>query len=93
MTQRDTVDGLIRCVLQAEVRSEEPSSAVRDSLFAAAAGENALRSTLGLAIPPLADGLQDPPDLPIDLSEQVMTVIPQARKQLLLLASPLCAVR
>jgi hypothetical protein len=66
---------------------------VRGALLAAAAGENTLRSALGPAIPPLADGLQETPEGPIDFSEQVLTVIPLARKQLLLLASPLCAVR
>jgi len=93
MTQGDTVDGLIRSVLQTEVRSAAPSPAVREALLAAAAVENTLRSTLGPAIPPLADGLQETPERPIDCGEQVMTVIPLARRQLLLLASPMHAVR
>jgi len=93
MTQRDSVDNLIRSTLQTEVRSAEPSAAVREALLTAAAGENSLRSALGPVIPPLADGLQETPAWPIDFSEQVMTVIPLARKQLLLLASPLHAVR
>ena len=93
MTQGETVDSLIRSALQAEVRSAEPSPAVRDALLAAAAGENTLRSALGPAIPPLAAGLQETPEQPIDFGEQVMTVIPLARRQLLLLASPLHAVR
>ncbi len=93
MIQGDTVDSLIRSALQTEVRSAEPSSAVRAELLAAAAGGNTLRSALGLAIPPLADGLQETLERPIDFSEQVMTVIPLARKHLLLLASPLYALR
>jgi hypothetical protein len=93
MTQGDTVDSLIRSVLHTEMQSAEPSAAVREALLAEATGENTLRSALGPAIPPLADGLQETPAWPIDFSEQVMTVIPLARKQLLLLASPLHAVR
>jgi len=93
MTQGDTVDSLIRSAVQSEVKSAEPSVALRDALLTAAASENSLRSALGPVIPPLADGLQEIPAWPIDFSEQMMTVIPLARKQLLLLASPLHAVR
>ena len=94
MIPGDIVDGLIQSVLQTGVQSAEPSSKVREVLLAAAADENALRSTLGPSIPPLADGLQESfEERPIEFNEATMTVVPLARKQLLLLASPLYAVR
>ena len=93
MTQGDTVENLIRSTLKAAVLAEEPAAAVRASLLAAAAHENVLRSAIGPAIPLLAEDLQEHQDPPFDVQEQVMTSIPLARRQLLLIAAPLYAVR
>ncbi len=93
MAQGDTVDSLIRTFLKTEVRPEEPSPAVRDSLLAAAAREDVFRSALGPAIPPLVHGLQDRPERAPDLEEPVVTVILLPRRHLLFLVSPLYAVR
>ncbi len=92
MTPGDSVENLIRSTLRTAVQAEEPSAAVRDSLLAAAQ-ENAFRSAVGPAIPPLAKGLQECEDPALDLTEQVITSIPLARKQLLWLAAPVYAVR
>lgn len=93
MTRGDNLDSLIRSTLRAQFRSEEPSAAARDSLLAAAACENTLRSAVGPVIPPLAAGLQENGEPEADFSDQVITVFPLARRHLLLLASPLYAVR
>ncbi len=93
MRQRDIVDHLIRSTLQTEVGPQEPSPSVRDSLLAAVARDNVTRSALGPTIPPLAEGLLDSSEKALALEEQVTTVIPLARRQLLLLAAPLYAVR
>ena len=92
MKQGETVDNLIRSALRVDVRSEEPAPEVRDSVLAAASEANT-RSALGPAIPPLAMGLQECADPDDALNEPVMTVIPLARKQLLLLSAPVYAVR
>lgn len=91
MRQGDNVDSLIRSALRTGVQTEEPSAKVREALLARAAGCTAPRSTLGPAIPAIASGLEERPAA--DLDEQVITAIPLARKQLLLLAAPLYAVR
>ena len=92
MAQRETVDNLIRSALRTEVRSEEPSPTMREALLAAA-GENALRSALGPAVPPLVDGLREESEPAADWGMPAATAIPLARRQLLLLAAPLSAVR
>ena len=92
MAQRETVDNLIRAALRTEVRSEEPSPAAREALLAAA-GETALRSALGPAVPPLVAGLQEESEPAADWGTPITTAIPVARRQLLLLAAPLYAVR
>lgn len=93
MTQGATVENLIRSTLKSAVLAEEPAAAVRASLLAAAEHENVLRSAIGPAIPLLAEDLQERRDPSFDLQEQVMTSIPLARRQLLLIAAPLYAVR
>jgi hypothetical protein len=93
MAQRETIDNLIRSALKTEVRTAEPSDAVRESLLAAAASENTLRSTLGPVVPPLVEGLLEVSEPVIDWGIPITTAIPLARKQLLLLAAPLHAVR
>ncbi|HTP08757.1 MAG TPA: hypothetical protein VMP08_10925 [Anaerolineae bacterium] len=93
MAQQETLDKMIRLTLRTEVRSEEPSSAVREALLAAAAGDNTLRSTLGPTIPPLVNDLQEVREPVEEWSTQITTAIPLGRRQLLLLAAPLYAVR
>jgi hypothetical protein len=93
MVQRETVDNMIRSALRTNVSSEEPAVTVREALLVAAASENALRSALGPAVPPLVEGLQEKNEPTVDWSTPVTTAIPLARKQLLLLAAPLYAVR
>ena len=53
------VDNLIRLTLRTEVKPQEPSPAVRESLLEAAAQDNTARSALGPDIPPLVNGLRD----------------------------------
>jgi hypothetical protein len=93
MAQHETIDSLVRSALRTEVRSEEPSAAVREALLAAAAQDNTLRSALGPAVPPLVDELQEASEPIVEWSMQVTAAIPVARRQLLLLAAPLYAVR
>jgi hypothetical protein len=93
MVQREAFDNVIRSALRTEVRSEEPSLAVREALLAAAAGDNTLRSTLGPTVPPLVDELQEVSEPFVEWSTQVTSAIPIARRQLLLLAAPLYAIR
>jgi hypothetical protein len=93
MAQRETVDNLVRSALRTKVRSEEPSPASREALLAAAAVENTLRTALGPAVPPLVEGLQEQSEPAVEWGMPVTTAIPVARRQLLLLAAPLCAVR
>jgi hypothetical protein len=93
MANGETVDKLIRSALQAAAVAEEPSPAVREALLAAAASENSLRSALGPTVPPLVEDLQDESERVVEWSTQVITTIPLARRQLLLLAAPLYAVR
>ena len=52
------MDNLVRMGLREEVGDQEPSPGTRESLLAAA-GNNAARSALGPAIPPLVNGLRD----------------------------------
>jgi hypothetical protein len=92
MAQRGTVDNLIRSAVKTAVGSEGPSPAVREALLAAA-GENALRSALGPAVPPLVEGLQEEREPAADWGVPITTAIPVARRQLLLLAAPWYAVR
>jgi hypothetical protein len=93
MAQQETIDHVIRSALRAEVRSAEPSVAVREALLAAAA-DDALRSALGPTVPPVAEGLQeDKCESAVDWSTPVTTAIPVARRHLLMLAAPLYAVR
>jgi hypothetical protein len=93
MAQRETVDNIIRSALRTEVRSAEPSAAVRESLLAAAASEKTLRSALGPSVPPLAEDLLEVSEPAADWGVPIATAIPLARRQLLLLAAPLHAVR
>lgn len=93
MRQGDHVDNLIRSALRTSVQSEEPSATVRDALLANAAGNDTLRSTLGPSIPAIASGLQECNKRAAELDEQVVAANPLARRQLLLLAAPLYAVR
>jgi hypothetical protein len=93
MAQNGTIDSVIRSALRTEVCSEEPSPTVREALLAAAAQDNTLRSALGPTVPPLVDGLQEASATAVDWSTQVTTAIPVARRQLLVLAAPLYAVR
>jgi hypothetical protein len=93
MANGETVDKLIRSALQAAAVAEEPSPAVREALLAAAASENSLRSALGPNVPPLIEELQEESERVVEWSTQVITTIPLARRQLLLLAAPLYAVR
>ncbi len=83
----------MRSALKAEVEAAEPSAAVRDALLEAAANENPLRSALGPAIPPVASGLEEHAVQTLDYNREVVLITPLAHKQLLLLASPLYAVR
>jgi hypothetical protein len=66
---------------------------VRDSLLAAVERENVRRSALGPAIPPLVAGLLENDEQLADWVESVMTTIPMGHRHLLMLASPLYAVR
>jgi hypothetical protein len=84
---------MIRSALRTEVRSAEPSAAVRESLLAAAASEDTLRSALGPSVPPLVEDLLEVSEPAADWGMPTTTAIPLARKQLLLLAAPLYAVR
>ena len=93
MPQQVTFDNVIRSALRTGVALEEPAAAVREALLAAAASENTFRSALGPAVPPLVDDLQEKNEPAFDWSTQVTTAIPLARRQLLLLAAPLYAVR
>ncbi len=93
MTQREIVDSVIRSALHSTVQSEEPAAAVREALLAAAAKDNTLRSTLGPTVPPLVEGLQEKSEPVADWDMVVTTAIPWQRKQLLLLAAPIYAVR
>jgi hypothetical protein len=93
MTQQKTIDSVIRSALRTEVRSEEPSAAVREALLAAAEQDNTLRSALGPAVPPLLDELHEKGAPAVDWSTPVTTAIPVARRQLLVLAAPIYAVR
>ncbi len=92
MRQGTTVDEIIRSALQTSVQAEEPSAQVRDSLLSNAA-QDLLRSPLGPSIPAIASGLQECDGQPAEWDEQIITAIPLARRQLLLLAAPLYAVR
>ncbi len=87
------MDNVIRAALQTSVQAEEPSAKVRDSLLVSAAANDMPRSTLGPSIPAIAGGLQECDKRVVEWDEQVITAIPLARKQLLLLAAPLYAVR
>ena len=92
MRPGNIVDDVIRSAVQSSVQVEEPSAQVRDSLLANAA--HALpRSALGPSIPPIVSGLQECDRQAAEWDEQVVTSIPLARRQLLLLAAPLYAVR
>lgn len=91
--QEETIDHMIRSALRLEVRLEEPSAATRESLLAMAAADNTLRSSLGPAVPPLVAELHNENGRAIDWSVPVTTSIPVARRQLLMLAAPLYAVR
>ena len=95
MGQGDTVDNLIRSALRVEVGQQEPSPAVREELLAAANRENVMRSGIGPSIPPLAVGLCEDADIIEPPSEVYETLLMTAlgRRQLLLLAAPLYAVR
>ncbi|CAG0929286.1 hypothetical protein TFLX_01229 [Thermoflexales bacterium] len=89
----ETVDIMIRSALRTEVRSEEPSPAVRDALLAAAADENPLRSVVGPSMPPLVEELQEENESAVDdWGAQVVTALPLVRRQLLLLAGQWYAV-
>jgi hypothetical protein len=82
----ETVDNMIRSTLRTEVRSEEPSPAVRDALLAAAADAPPLRSAWGPSVPPLVADLQERNESTVDWGAQIVTAIPLMRQQLLLLA-------
>ncbi len=86
------MDEIIRSALQTSVQAEEPSAQVRDSLLTNAA-QDLPRSALGPSIPAIASGLQECNGRVAEWDEQVVTAIPLARRQLLLLAAPLYAVR
>ena len=95
MIQGDTVDNLIRSTLRAEVGQQEPSPAVREALLAVATRENVARSGIGPSIPPLATGLCEDADkieAPLEGYELLLSAA-MGRKQWLLLAAPLYAVR
>ncbi len=92
MRQGNVVDDMIRSVLQVNMQTEEPSAQVRDSLLANAA-HDLPRSALGPSIPAIVSGLQESDEQTAEWNEQVITSIPLARRQLLLLAAPLYAVR
>jgi hypothetical protein len=93
MAQNGTIDNVIRSALRTEVCLEEPSAAVREALLAAAAQDNTLRSALGPAVPPLLDELHEKSEPAVDWSIPITTAIPMARRQLLMLAAPIYAVR
>jgi hypothetical protein len=93
MRQEDTVDTLIQAALRAAVQAEEPSAHVRDLLLASAASSATPRSVLGLSIPAIVSDLQECNKRDVELDEPVLTSIPLGRRQLLLLAVPLYAVR
>lgn len=94
MAKHETFDTVIRSALKTEVCSEEPAATIRESLLAAAAADNTLRSALGPAVPPLVDELHDQSESNVDdWSTPVTTAIPLPRRQLLVLAAPMYAVR
>lgn len=93
MRRGDNVDKLIRSALRSDVQAEEPAAAVREVLLSRVANADVSRSALGPSIPAIAGGLQEGDPQAAELDEQVVTTIPLARRQLLLLASPLYAVR
>jgi hypothetical protein len=93
MRQDDTIDNLIQAAVRGSVQAEEPSAHVRDLLLASAASSATPYSALGPSIPAIASGLQECDRRAAELDEQVITSIPLARRQLLLLAVPLYAVR
>ena len=89
------MDNLIRSALRAEVGQQEPAPAVREELLAAANRENVMLSGVGPSIPPLAAGLCEDADIIEPPSEEFETLALAAlgRRQWLLLAAPLYAVR
>jgi hypothetical protein len=94
MAKHVTVDTVIRSALQTGVCSEEPSAAIRESLLVAAAADNTLRSALGPEVPPLVDELHEQSESNVDdWSTPVTTTISLPRRQLLVLAAPMYAVR
>ena len=94
MVKHEAFDTVIRSALRTEVRSEEPADTIRESLLAAAAADNTLRSALGPAMPPLLDELHDQSEANVaDWSMPVTTAISLSRRQLLMLAAPMYAVR
>jgi hypothetical protein len=94
MAKHEAFDNVIRTALRTEVHSEEPSATIRESLLSAAAADNTLRSVVGPAVPPLMDDLYDQKESNVaDWSMPVMTAIPLPRRQLLMLAAPMYAVR
>lgn len=94
MAKHEAFETVIRSALQTEVCSEEPAATIRESLLAAAAADNTLRSVLGPGVPPLVDELYDQGESTVDdWSTAITTAIPLPRRQLLMLAAPMYAVR
>ncbi len=92
MTERESLDNLIRSAVRGAVAGEEPSPDVRDALLAAAAHSGTLRSAVGPEVPPLADGLCEIVNETGPERDWVQPLLVASRPWMLLTA-PLYAVR
>jgi hypothetical protein len=92
MTERESLDNLIRLTIREEITRQEPSPSIRGKLLAEAAHNCAWRSAVGPSMPPVVNGLtEDVEDE--QLSTTDIPTLMLGGRQWFLLTAPFYAVR